>query len=82
MQRMLYDGKEECIFSWSNHFLITYELGFSYTDDTCDGKYPYSQHYRSQHDTEFLTAQSRCAPQGMNCGFQRQFQASVLLSPG
>ena len=42
-----YQGKEDCIFNWSNRFLITYEVGFSYADDMCDGKLPYSQHFKS-----------------------------------
>lgn len=44
---MEYQGQEDCVFNWSNHYLITYGVGFSYADDMCDGKLPYSQHFKS-----------------------------------
>ena len=43
---LAYEGKEDCVFNWSNLFLITYELGFSYADNMCISRLPFSQHFK------------------------------------
>ena len=45
--RLVYQGDADSVFNYSNHFLITYELGFvDHADSMCEGKVSFSLHFR------------------------------------
>ena len=44
--RLSYQGSQDCVFNWSNKYMITWELGFEYAEFVAQAKLTFSQHYQ------------------------------------
>ena len=44
--RLVYQGTDDCVFNYSNRYLITNELGFDHADSMCEGRVSYSLHFK------------------------------------
>lgn len=48
--RLSYQGDQDCVFNWSNKYLITWELGYEYAEFVAQAKLTFSQHHQQLHN--------------------------------